>query len=78
MWFENASGNNDIPPSKEELDEFIENMKSDEELRRDVVRRFTLTRGRRKFISWMKISFFFKNASEDQLLAIHQTIPWKN
>lgn len=77
MWFECASCNEDVPPTTEELEDFIRKASSDSKLAKEVYHRFALTRGRRKFISWMGVTFFFRNATKDQLQRMHDAIDWK-
>lgn len=77
MWFECASSIEDEAPTTEELDTFLEKAADDNDLVQQVYHRFVLTRGRRKFISWMKASFFFRNATDVQMNKFYHLIPWR-
>lgn len=84
MWFECSPGsiiNSDgtlsqpSPPTQEALAVWMEKFKSSATLRHDVWRRFVVTRrGRQKFENWLKSSFFFTNATPEQLQIVYATL----
>lgn len=82
-WFECAGGSRivngqlvqDIPPTCQQLNDWIEELRADERVQNDVRHRFVLTRRNFKdFVSWAKHQFKFRNATEAQIATIQQTI----
>ena len=67
-WFECAPSpmnEDDRPQSVDSAEDFINNF---DRFRKDVWRRFVITRsGRQKFVNWVKSSWFFFNFSEEQI-----------
>ena len=73
VWFECAPAPYDEskrPQTDEQVDAFIYQLNYDESVKSDVWRRFVVTRGKRKFVSWMNSSWFFKNFNSEQLKSV--------
>lgn len=75
-WFECAAGSQIIngvlvqaqPPSSEQVEMWLDRLKDDPAIREDVVHRYILTkRNCKNFTNWAKRTFFFRNASLDQV-----------
>ena len=76
MWVECAKGHEDAPTT-EEVEAFLKEASFDDELIQQVYHRFVLTRGGRKFISWLGNTFFFRNATKEQKQRMHDLVPWR-
>jgi hypothetical protein len=63
------------PPSREDIDVFINSKLPDEQVQYDVYHRFVLTKNSFKsFENWAKKQFFFRNATIDQIRKIEQLV----
>lgn len=58
----------DTPPSKEDVDAWIQTLPTSMEVINDVRHRYVLTKGSfRTFNSWARKQFFFRNATPKQI-----------